>query len=115
MFKLNGLGALELSVEEKYARPHHSNRLRLTINRKDEVQVQKLQLDDLEAKLREATERLKSLEANHRRGKSQNVLSTNRTGRPAVRPVVEETEETDDSGGESRSEGRSEDGKRFSR
>ena len=87
--------------------------------RKEDLQNQKLQLDDLEAKLRETTERLKRLEANakHRRGQSQNVLSGNGSGsgRPAVRPVVEENEytETDDSGGDSRSEG--EGGNRVSR
>jgi hypothetical protein len=141
MFKLNGLGALELSVEEK----------------KSEVSHQKLQLSDLESRIRETTECLRRLEAKHRRYSTQNSLSlgssssaasygnergdreavsasgnsdasegtsmqstindnNNHAGhrqgynnqRPAVRPVAEENEtdrETDDSGGDSRSEG----------
>ncbi|KAL2421698.1 hypothetical protein ABEF95_001461 [Exophiala dermatitidis] len=51
LFKLNGIGALEESVEQK----------------KDTLQTQKYQLDDLDARLRETDERLKRLEAKHHR------------------------------------------------
>ncbi|KIW58106.1 hypothetical protein PV05_02656 [Exophiala xenobiotica] len=55
MFKLNGVGALEEAVVQK----------------KDTVQSQQYQLEDLETKLREADERLKQLEAKHHRTQSE--------------------------------------------
>lgn len=47
LFKLNGVGALEESVEQK----------------KETLQSQKHQIEDLDAKLRETDEKLRSLEA----------------------------------------------------
>ena len=112
MFRPDGLGALELSVEEKYASQHPTRSADcLHMHRKEEVQNQRLELDDLEVKLQETTERLKKLQAKHRRqSQSQHVLGGGRS-RPAVRPVSEESATTEDSGGD----GRSEDENRVSR
>ncbi|KAL6247723.1 hypothetical protein RBB50_005071 [Rhinocladiella similis] len=55
MFRLNGVSALEDSVVQK----------------KDTVQSQQYQLEDIEAKLREADQRLKQLETKHRRAQSE--------------------------------------------
>ncbi|EXJ77281.1 hypothetical protein A1O3_10439, partial [Capronia epimyces CBS 606.96] len=51
LFKLNGVGALEESVEQK----------------KDTLQSQRYQLENLDAKLRETDEKLRTLESKHHR------------------------------------------------
>ncbi|ETN43485.1 uncharacterized protein HMPREF1541_02644 [Cyphellophora europaea CBS 101466] len=86
MFKLEGVGALELSLEKK----------------KDEVDSKKYQLDNLESQLRETEQRLKEMEAKHRR-RSQ-MLGTSR--RSPIQDVFSEGPETDESG-DSDAQGRS--------
>ena len=74
------------------------------MHRKEDLQTQQLQLNDLEAKLQETTERLKKLQAKHRRqSQSQHMLGGGRS-RLAVRPLSEESAATEDSGGDSRDE-----------
>ncbi|EXJ69469.1 uncharacterized protein A1O5_07505 [Cladophialophora psammophila CBS 110553] len=84
LFKLNGIGALEESVVQK----------------QDTVLSQQYELETLETKLREADEKLKRLEAKHRRQQSQMI-----TKRKPFNAEDNETEE--DSSGDSDEQGRS--------
>jgi len=89
LFKLNGLGALEKAVEEK----------------KDTVQSQMFQLENLDAKLRDADERLRRLEARHRR--QSQMLGTPHHGRQAVSSGFPLDNEAEESSGDSDAQGRS--------
>jgi len=89
LFKLNGLGALEKAVEEK----------------KDTVQSQRYQLENLDAKLRDADERLRRLEARHRR--QSQMMGPPRHGGQAVSSVLPVDNEAEDSSGDSDAQGRS--------
>ncbi|KIW40017.1 uncharacterized protein PV06_08573 [Exophiala oligosperma] len=87
MFRLNGVSALEDSLVQK----------------KDTVQSQQYQLEDLEAKLREADQRLKQLETKHRR--TQSEMKFGGRQRHPVSCLVNADDE--DSSGESDALGRS--------
>ncbi|KIX05552.1 uncharacterized protein Z518_06424 [Rhinocladiella mackenziei CBS 650.93] len=86
LFKLNGIGALEESVVQK----------------KDTVQSQRYQLEDLDAKLRETDEKLKRLEAKQRR-------QSQMTGqhRHPVSSLFSTDNDAEDSSGDSDAQGRS--------
>jgi hypothetical protein len=101
LFKLNGIGALEESVEQKYGFPHpllgrnptegHPSMSILSyaalgskwryadkpsVNcRKGNVLSQRFELEDLETRLRETETKLKRLEANHRRHQSHQIFT----------------------------------------
>ncbi|KAK5053256.1 hypothetical protein LTR84_002230 [Exophiala bonariae] len=91
LFKLNGLGELEESVVQK----------------KDKVQTQRYQLEDLDAKLRETSERLRRLETKHRRHQSQMQIRTHQMHQQRSCPVSSSSEDPadndveDDSSGDS--------------
>ncbi|EXJ54416.1 hypothetical protein A1O7_09755 [Cladophialophora yegresii CBS 114405] len=80
LFKLNGIGALEESVEQK----------------KETVTSRKYELEDLETRLREADNKLKHLKAKHQRQQSQQVFTKRK---PVTSPTSPEPEE--DSSGDS--------------
>ncbi|KAK5453347.1 hypothetical protein LTS15_006532 [Exophiala xenobiotica] len=89
MFKLNGVGALEESVVQK----------------KDTVQSQQYQLEDLETKLREADARLKQLEAKHKHHRTQSEMKFGGRQRQPVPSLFNADDE--DSSGDSDAHGRS--------
>jgi len=89
LFKLNGIGALEESVEQK----------------KDTVQSQRYQLEDLDAKLRETDHKLKRLEAKHRR--QSQMIDAARQGRQPVSSLFAADNEAEYSSGDSDAQGRS--------
>ncbi|OCT48395.1 hypothetical protein CLCR_04386 [Cladophialophora carrionii] len=80
LFKLNGIDALEESVEQK----------------KETVNHRKYELEDLETKLREADTKLQHLKAKHQRQQSQQVFTKRK---PVFSPTSPEPEE--DSSGDS--------------
>jgi len=90
LFKLNGIGALEESVEQK----------------KDEVQSQKYQLEDLDAKLRETDEKLKRLEANRHEHPRQMTGASRHGRQPVSSHSPADDEDEDDSSGDSDAQGR---------
>jgi len=63
------------------------------------VQSQKYQLDNLNAKLREADDRLRRLEAKHRR--QSQMLAADRHGRPQLTSQFPGSAEGDESSGDS--------------
>jgi uncharacterized protein YdaU (DUF1376 family) len=89
----------------------------LTTCRKDTVQSQRYQLEDLDAKLREADARLQHLEANatqgHRRHQSHAVASTTtsphlyQSRKPVASVPRRDHDAEDDSSGDSDAQGRS--------
>lgn len=91
LFKLNGIDALEESVEQK----------------KETVTSQRYELEDLETKLREADAKLKHLEAKHRRQQSQQLFTHRKPAvvTPTFGPGGNDTEE--DSGDSDAQQGQS--------
>ncbi|KEF55230.1 uncharacterized protein A1O9_08884, partial [Exophiala aquamarina CBS 119918] len=89
LFKLNGIGELEESVVQK----------------KDIVQTQRYQLEDLDAKLRETSERLRRLETKHHRQQSL-MLDQHQQRSPISSQYPADNEGEDDSSGDSDAQGR---------
>ncbi|OAP55289.1 hypothetical protein AYL99_10262 [Fonsecaea erecta] len=83
LFKLKGIGALEESVVQK----------------QDTVLSQRYELETLETKLREADEKLKRLEAKHRRQQSQMITKRKPVSADTFSAAGNDTEE--DSSGDS--------------
>lgn len=113
LFKLNGISALEETIEQKYdldRGPHPTSATNNIHCRKDTVQSQRYQLEDLDAKLRDADAKLKHLEAKHRRQQSQ-VMGTppreyqNRTAVSSA--FARNNDAGEDSSGDSDGQGRS--------
>ncbi|KAH0848938.1 hypothetical protein AYO21_08732 [Fonsecaea monophora] len=90
LFKLNGIGALEEAVVQK----------------QDTVLSQRYELETLETKLREADEKLKRLEAKHRRQQSTVITKRKPVSANAFGLADNETEE-DSSGDSDGQQGRS--------
>jgi hypothetical protein len=115
LFKLNGIGALEEAVEQKYGRPHFYCDPHVAsfadeswpTHRKDNVTFRRYELEDLETKLRETDARLKNLEARHRRQQSEQVFSKRKPMvSPVFKPAYQDPEE-DSSGDSDAQQGRS--------
>ncbi|KIV97216.1 hypothetical protein PV10_00992 [Exophiala mesophila] len=98
LFKLNGVGALEESVEHK----------------KDEVHFQQYELEDLDARLRETSERLRRLQATSPRSPRHPQIQQQRQPVSAQYNTGESTTD-DDSSGDSDEQGHSPQGERNSR
>ncbi|KIW62647.1 hypothetical protein PV04_10804 [Phialophora macrospora] len=82
LFKLNGIGALEESVEQK----------------KETVNTRKYELEDLETKLREADNKLKHLKAKHQRQQSQQLFKRTSVASPTSPEPEEDSSGDSDQG-----------------
>ena len=77
----------------------------LLVHRQDNVQTQRFQLDDLDAKLRETSERLRRLETKHRRQQSQ-IMMAQQQRSSVTSQYAADNEGEDDSSGDSDALGR---------